>query len=70
MLLMNCFLWFQEDQLSEERDKFQAFDHLTYTQRRFWSYINEKFFTDLESSNLVQEKTVELEDPGEYSDVA
>lgn len=35
----------------------------------FRSYIHEKLFTDLESRNLVQENTVELEDPGEYYDV-
>lgn len=36
---------------------------------KFRSYIHEKFYTESESQNLIKEKTIELEDPREYSGV-
>lgn len=39
---------------------------IPYDEHRFRSYIHDKSFFELESCNLVQEKTIELEDLVEY----
>lgn len=42
---------------------------LPYHEHIFRSIVHEQYYTELETRILVQEKMVELENPGEYSDV-
>lgn len=69
MLFIIYFRWLQEDRLSEERDKDQGINCHSLDEPGFKSYIHEKLFIELESRNLVQENTIELEDLGEYSNL-
>lgn len=40
-----------------------------YDGHRFRSLVHEEFYTKLESRNMASKWTIELEDPGDYSNI-